>query len=196
LFSSKFFLAGSTVSRLIALGALISAGAVQVSFAEPTCNEGNPVQNQCFCECTSLNSSSRGEGACEIAERIKVWCAVAFMGRTGSLGPASISSTIKNTSIDLKKQNCSISPIVEKDASSLPDYRTDDYAKLVNYYSFGIIPFDQLVPRMLQLAEKGEKRPRNPGRSRGLPGGAEGIRTSDLRRRGTGRDCRTATIQS
>jgi hypothetical protein len=123
---------GYKFSLVSLLGVVIGTLLFQSAFADTTCDEGHPVQRQCFCECSGLNSSSRGDGACEIAERIKIWCAVSFLGRTGSLGSASIPSRIKDTSIDLARQ-------------------------AVNHYSFEIIPYDNIISRLVKLSIVGAK---------------------------------------
>jgi hypothetical protein len=140
------------VRVVVALLVLGVTGLVDTAKGGPPCDENRPVQNQCFCECSSWNSSSRGEGACEIAERIKVWCAVSFVGRTGSIGPNSIPSAVKDTSIILEKPNFTPANGLAKAMINIPDYRTEEYATLANKYSFGIFPFGEFIPYLLRLS--------------------------------------------
>jgi hypothetical protein len=148
---------GYKFSLVSLLGVVIGTLLFQSAFADTTCDEGHPVQRQCFCECSGLNSSSRGDGACEIAERIKIWCAVSFLGRTGSLGSASIPSRIKDTSIDLARQAFTPAAIFSRLMINIHDYRTDDYADMVNHYSFEIIPYDNIISRLVKLSIVGAK---------------------------------------
>jgi hypothetical protein len=75
-----------------------------------------------------------------------------LLGQNRSLGPDSIQSNVKNTSFDFKVQKFTPIPRLAN-PPFLPDYRTAEYAEIVNKYSFGVIPPAELAQQMLSISQ-------------------------------------------
>jgi hypothetical protein len=147
----------SIAAAAVFLALTLDLGGMALAGAGPSCAEKRPVKKVCFCECSGWDSSTRSDGVCEVAERINVWCAFSDLGRTGSLGKDSIPSNVKDTSVDLQKAKFKVDGFFSGQRMTVPDYRTEDYANLVNRFSFNIIPPEALVPTMLKTSAAGAK---------------------------------------